>query len=158
MPTRAWASCWVESVWHDGQHGARSRAICFPLKVDTMTEHIDDETGIRTAIDYYVEGIRNGDVEILKRGFHPQAVMCGYLGDSVLATPIQGLYDWVNATPAPSKTGQLFSCTIKSIEITGRVAAAKMSEQWPDGAFTDYFTLLKVEGTWWLVSKTFDAD
>ena len=47
-----------------------------------MTKEIDDEAAIRTAINDYVEGVRTGDVEILKRAFHAQAIMCGYLGDS----------------------------------------------------------------------------
>jgi hypothetical protein len=122
-----------------------------------MAKQSDDEAEIRATIDLYIEGVRTGDVDTLKRGFHPQAIMCGYLGETVLATPIQGLYDWITANPAPAKTGEVFRCSIQSIEVTGRVAAVKMFEQWPDGTFTDYFSLLKVEGRWWIASKTFDT-
>ena len=34
-----------------------------------------DEQGIREAITFYVEGMRTGDVETLKRGFHEQAIL-----------------------------------------------------------------------------------
>ena len=44
-----------------------------------------DEQGIREAITYYAEGMRTGDVETLKRGFHEQAILCGYLGDDFIA-------------------------------------------------------------------------
>ena len=36
-----------------------------------------DEQGIREAIAFYAEGMRTGDVETLKRGFHEQAILCG---------------------------------------------------------------------------------
>ena len=55
-----------------------------------------DEHGIREAINYYIEGMRTGNVEVLRHGFHQQAILCGYLGDEMIAAPIEGLYDWVN--------------------------------------------------------------
>ena len=54
-----------------------------------------DENGIRAAINYYIEGMRTGNVEVLRQGFHQQAILCGYLGDEMIAAPIEGLYDWV---------------------------------------------------------------
>ena len=47
-----------------------------------------DEQGIREAIRFYAEGMRTGDVETLKRAFHEQAILCGYLGDDLIAGPI----------------------------------------------------------------------
>jgi hypothetical protein len=61
-----------------------------------------DENGIREAINYYIEGMRTGNVEVLRQGFHQQAILCGYLGDEMIAAPIEGLYDWVNSNPAPA--------------------------------------------------------
>ena len=43
-----------------------------------MTTSSDEQT-IREAIAFYAEGMRTGDVETLKRGFHEQAILCGYL-------------------------------------------------------------------------------
>ncbi len=69
-----------------------------------------DENGIREAINYYIEGMRTGNVEVLRQGFHQQAILCGYLGDEMIAAPIEGLYDWVNSNPAPVTTGEAFDC------------------------------------------------
>jgi hypothetical protein len=60
-----------------------------------------DESEIRETINYYSEGMRTADVERLKKAFHEQAILCGYLGDELITAPIQGLYDWVDANPAP---------------------------------------------------------
>lgn len=47
-----------------------------------------EETAIREALHYYAEGMRMGNVETLKEGFHQQAILCGYLGDEKTAAPI----------------------------------------------------------------------
>lgn len=117
-----------------------------------------EENGIREAINYYADGMRTGSVEILKQGFHQQAILCGYLSDEMIAAPIEGLYDWVNSNPAPVETGEGFDCSILAIEVTGRVAAATVRETSHEGAVIDYLHLLKDRGRWWIVSKLWDAE
>ena len=116
-----------------------------------------DENGIREAINYYIDGMRTGKVEVLRQGSHQQAILCGYLGDELIGAPIEGLYDWVNSNPAPVTTGEAFDGVVMSLEITGRVASAKVRET-HDGAVIDYFHLLKHEDRWWIVSKLWDTE
>ena len=116
-----------------------------------------EENGIREAINYYADGMKKGSVEILKKGFHRQAILCGYLGDEMIAAPIEGLYDWVQSNPPPAETGEVFDCLILAIEITGRVAAATVRETSHEGDVIDYFHLLKDRDRWWIVSKLWDA-
>jgi Putative lumazine-binding len=117
-----------------------------------------EEAEIRETINYYAEGMRTGNVETLKQGFHQQAILCGYLGDEMIAAPIEGLYDWVNSNPAPAETGDVFDCSILAIEVTGRVATATVRETSHEGDVIDYFHLLKDKNRWWIVSKLWDAE
>jgi hypothetical protein len=117
-----------------------------------------EENGIRVAINYYIEGMRTGSVEILKKGFHQRAILCGYLGDETIAAPIEGLYEWVQSNPAPAETGEVFDCLILAIEVTGRVATATVRETSHEGAVIDYFHLLKDRDRWWIVSKLWDVE
>jgi hypothetical protein len=117
-----------------------------------------DEQGIREAIAFYAEGMRTGDVETLKRGFHEQAILCGYLGDDLIAGPIAELYNWVAASPAPAATGDPFSCETLGIEMTGRVATARVRESDHHGVVIDHFHLLKVGERWSIVSKLWDTE
>jgi hypothetical protein len=102
--------------------------------------------------------MRAGDVETLKRGFHEQAILCGYLGDDLIAGPIVELYDWVAANPAPASPGDPFSCETLGIELTGRVATARVRERDRHGVVVDHFHLLKVGERWSIVSKLWDAE
>ena len=76
----------------------------------------------------------------------------------MIAAPIEGLYEWVEANPAPSATGEIFECVILTIEITGRVAAAKARETSHEGDVIDYFHLLSDGNRWSIVSKLWDAE
>jgi hypothetical protein len=67
------------------------------------------ENGIREAIHFYSEGMRTHNVEILKKGFHLQAILCGYLGDEMFAAPIQGLYDWLLPIPLHQRPERLLT-------------------------------------------------
>ena len=118
----------------------------------------DEENGIREAINYYVEGTRTGNVETLKEGFHEQAILSGYLGDELIAAPIEGYYEWVAGNPSPAATGDVFECSVLAIEVTGRAAAATVRETSHDEVVIDYFHLLKVQDRWWIVSKLWDAE
>ncbi len=115
---------------------------------------LSDESGIREAINHYAEGMGAAKVEILKEAFHRQAILCGYLGDEMIAAPIEGLYDWVSSNPVP----EIFNLSILAIEITGRVATAKVRETDSYGDVIDYFHLLKDGDRWWIVSKLWDAE
>jgi hypothetical protein len=117
-----------------------------------------DEQGIREAVAFYAEGMQTGNVETLKRGFHDQAILCGYLGDHLIAGPIVELYDWVASNPAPAATGAPFSCETLGIETTGRVATAKVRESDSHGVVIDHLHLLKIGERWSIVSKLWDAE
>ena len=103
-----------------------------------------EEDGIRKAVDYYSGGMRTADTETLEKAFHDQAILCGYLGDELIAAPIQALYDWVGSNPAPEG----YECSILDIDITNRAAAAKVLEKDAHGEFVDSFQWLKIDGRW----------
>lgn len=117
-----------------------------------------EEAGIREAVQRYIEGMRTHTLDGLKKGFHQQAILCGYLGDEMIAAPIEALYEWVAANPAPAQTGERFECSILAIEVTGRVAAATVRETSDEGSVIDYFHLLKDDSGWRIVSKLWDAE
>ena len=118
-----------------------------------------EQDGIRQAINFYIDGLREGSVETLKQAFHSEATMCGYFGETLMVVPIQGLYDFVGSNPAPAKTGEPFSASVAAIEVAGSVASARITEKSYQGFdFTTFFQLLKIDGRWWIVGKVFNID
>lgn len=124
-----------------------------------MNAAATEQDGIHQAINFYIEGLREGSVETLKRAFYAEATMCGYLGETMMVVPIQGLYDFVASHDAPAKTGEPFEASVAAIEVAGSVASVRITEKSYQGFdFTTFFHLLKIDGRWWIVGKIFNVD
>jgi hypothetical protein len=118
-----------------------------------------EQDGIRQTIDLYIDGLREGSVDTLKQAFHAEATMCGHLGDTLLAGPIQALYDFVDSHDAPAKSGEPFEASVAAMEVAGSAASARISEKSYQGLdFTTFFQLLKIDGRWWIVGKVFNVE
>ncbi len=123
------------------------------------TTAVLEHDGIYQAINFYIDGLREGSVDTLKQAFHADATMCGYLGETMMIVPIQGLYDFVSSHDAPATTGEPFEASVASIEVAGSVASVRIMERSYQGFnFTTFFHLLKIEGRWWIVGKVFNVD
>jgi hypothetical protein len=127
-----------------------------------MSARNSELPNIRKVVDLYIDGVKNGNLESLRKAFHPQASMFGYKGQDLFITPIAGLYDYIAGTTPPAKdgtAGKEYACTITSISVSGHAATVEMAmEPYHEHDFVDYFQLLKVDGRWWIVSKLFHAD
>jgi hypothetical protein len=124
-----------------------------------MTKTTTEEGSIRDTIQLYIDGIHNGDTALLKKAFHPQAMMYGTSGANVTVTAIEGLYAYVEGAEPPVRSGDLHKCSIISIRVAGNTSSVEMTEEQTYGHnYVNYFHLLKVEGQWLIVSKSYNAE
>jgi hypothetical protein len=113
---------------------------------------------IKETVQLYIDGIHEGDAGLLKKAFHPQAMMFGTSGDKVTVTPIEGLYAFVEANVPPARSGELHQCSIVSVRVAGNTASVEMTEDQTYGHnYVNYFHLLKIDGEWKIVSKSYNA-
>jgi len=111
-----------------------------------------DIEAISSVIGNYTEGGRKGDALITKLAFRENATIHGYIGGSLLAGPIQILYDWISENPSSPD----LEAKIDNIDLAHTIAAARVeSTGWLGNRFTDQFTLLKEDGEWTITSKVF---
>ena len=111
-----------------------------------------ERDAIAKAIQHYIDGAVSGRGDDMKLGFHSQATIFGYVGDDLLAGPIQQLFDWNDANGPATE----LQARIASIDITGTVATVRLElENWTGSQYTDLFTLLKVDGEWKIMNKVF---
>lgn len=119
-------------------------------------EYESDERSVRAAIQLYIDGAREGDVAKVRSAFHPQARMSGYLQGELLVGGPEPFYDAVQNAPAPSKSGEPYRAEISRIDVAGPAASLVLEEgPYLGMQFTTYFHLLKVDGRWQIVAKTF---
>ena len=74
------------------------------------------------------------------------------MGDDLLAGPIQQLYDWNDANGPAAE----LQAGIPKIDLIGTVATVRLElDNWTGSRYTDFFTLLKVDGEWKIMNKVF---
>jgi hypothetical protein len=120
--------------------------------MSTPQSNTDDARQIEALLQTYIDGARTGSNDQLRPIFHEMATICGYVGPDLFAGPIAAFYDWHtgNGPAADVKAGEV------SIDIEGSAASARIEiENWTGHRFTDFFTLVRIDGRWQILSKVF---
>jgi hypothetical protein len=113
---------------------------------------VQEYDAIANAIQHYIDGGRTGKSAEMKRAFHADATIFGYVGPDLFGGPIQGMFDW-NDKNGPAAQMQV---RIASVDVAGSIATARLEiDNWTGHRFTDMFTLLKTNGEWKIISKVF---
>lgn len=113
---------------------------------------LSEYDAIAQTIQQYIDGGKTGHTEEMKKAFHPDATIFGYVGPDLFAGPIQGLFDWNDRNGAATD----LQGRIASIDVVESVATVRLElDNWGVHRFTDMFTLLKVDGQWKIMNKVF---
>ncbi len=116
----------------------------------TITQ--DEHDAITRTVQHYIDGAKSGRSDDMKPAFHADAWIFGYGATGLLASPIQELFNRVDAgQPAPD-----VKADIVGIDVGDTVATVRLElDEWTGRRFTDMFTLLKVDGDWKIINKVF---
>ena len=116
------------------------------------TANTDDAAQIRQLMHIYAKGARNGNNDTLRPIFHELATICGYVGPDLFAGPIEMFYDW-HSENGPAADAQFDE---PAIDMEGTTASVRIEiHNWTGHRFTDFFTLVKIDGHWQILSKVF---
>ena len=115
-----------------------------------------EEAAVRAALEHYFRGHATGQGEHFRKVFHTDSKLYAIREDKFWSiTSEQYISRASGSAPADEAKRKR---TIESVDITGSAAIAKVVLDYPQVKFTDYMSLLKVDGTWMIVNKTFHAE
>lgn len=115
------------------------------------TDEADDV--VRVASDYYAAMV-NADGDELRRVFHPKASIIGNFGG---ALEFAGLEDFIAGT-GDAKTGDgPFETRLDGLTLLGDTANVTFSGYSYGAWITDHLSMLKIDGRWRIVAKTYYA-
>ena len=121
-----------------------------------MDDRTDPETAaIEALVQDYFLGMYEGDVERLRRIFHPQCWLFGESRGESHEFPLSGFLDQIASVPVPKAEGEPFDMRLVSIDRTGSVAMAKVEVRYQGRQYTDFLTLQKAAVSWSIVGKAF---
>ncbi|MBW1710798.1 MAG: nuclear transport factor 2 family protein [Deltaproteobacteria bacterium] len=123
-----------------------------------MSKNASDLELITKTIQLYFDGMYHSDVEKLRKAFHPNANLYGYLEGELALIPLDNWLAHVRGVPAPFENGEEYDMRIVSTDVTGAVATVKVADLYIGRRFTDYLSMVKIDDGWVIVNKTFHYD
>jgi hypothetical protein len=112
--------------------------------------------GPRAPLELYLKGHATGDGEYFRRAFHPDAKIQGNREGKLYSRTREEFAAGAPGKPADDEA--LRKRRIVSVDVVDDAAFAKIELDYPKVKFTDYMTLLKVDGEWRIMSKVYHAD
>jgi hypothetical protein len=115
-----------------------------------------DFAEVSALLAVYFDGLHHSDTTRLARVFHPEAHYFTATGGTLLHLDMARYLPIVDARPSPASRDEARADRILAIEFAGPVTAfAKVECAIAPRHFTDFLTLVKVEGAWRIVAKVF---
>ena len=109
----------------------------------------------RTLEDYF-SGIYEGDVNKIDTVFLPEASLFSATDGPLSSISLAEYLEMVRNRPSPASTNAENADRIYSIDMAApEMALAKVGLRVGEKLFTDYLTLLMVEGRWRIIAKAY---
>jgi len=119
----------------------------------------DDRAAIEAVVQTYLDGLYEGDVEKLAAAFHPTSSLTYEENGALTPLPRDQWLEAVRTRPSPKSRGLPRHDRILQIDQASATAAfVKLNCAIPPRYFTDYLSLLKVEGRWQVAQKVFATE
>jgi hypothetical protein len=112
-----------------------------------------EKAAARIPLENYLQGHATGNPEFMRKAFHTEGNLIfireGKYSTRSFAEYINGM----SGKPAPDEDKR--KRWIESLDVAGNAAVGKIILDYPTGKFVDYMSLLKINGEWKIINKSF---
>jgi hypothetical protein len=116
----------------------------------------DERNAIEQAVQTYLDGLYEGDADKLASVFHETSALTYEQDGKLTVLTREQWLKWVRERPKPKDKGLPRDDVILLVDQAGPTTAlVKVKCQIPPRYFTDYLSLLKVDGCWVVAQKVF---
>ncbi len=115
---------------------------------------VGEEAAVRAVVESYLHGLKFNDVTGFQKAFWPDAKLYFVRKSGELGQLTQ--QDWYKGFAANAGKEEPGTLRIAAVDVTGTVASAKIQEDYAEGRYVDYLSLVKFGGHWKIVNKVYD--
>ncbi len=124
-----------------------------PLAALAQTGAATDDAAVRATVSNYLNRLKHNDVESLKLAFYPEAKLFFVKKDGQLGQLTQE--QWYKSFVSSAGQEEKGDLQISAVDITGNAASVKVVEVYDTAKYSDYLSLLKLDGGWKIVNKIY---
>lgn len=109
---------------------------------------------IQNVIQDYFQGYQQADTSLIQNAFHPKTKLLSIIDGKMEVTEME---DWLKSLEARRARGdiRIGKLKIESIDVTDQAASVKLKIRFQTFEFTDYLSLLRIDGMWVIVGKIY---
>jgi Putative lumazine-binding len=115
-----------------------------------------DRAAASVPINQYLKANATGDGRLILKIFHKDAKIIGLEDGKMVSWTVKQFAGFYSGKPADDEAKRKRSFEI--ISLTGDAAVARVVLDYPSVKYTDHMNLLKVNGEWKIVNKTFNTE
>ena len=113
---------------------------------------------IEQTIQTYYNSMYFSDGSLVRKIFHQDAKITGYLNKKLLRQSVEDFASFVeNQKPSPKEKEDKIILQILSLDIGKTTAVAKVRDNYIGMIFVDTLSLIKVENNWQIYNKLFEV-
>lgn len=129
-----------------------------PISSERASEAIDktETEAVKSPLENYLKGHATGDGAFIRRAFHADARITAVRDGKLLNLSVAEFAERFGGKPADDEAKR--QRRIESIDVAGNSAVGKIILDYPSVKFVDYMTLLKIDGEWKIINKSFYAE
>jgi hypothetical protein len=109
----------------------------------------------KAPLQNYIRAHETGNADFMRKAFTSDAKIVGYMGGNMISWSLEQYAGRFSGKPANDESQRRRSFEI--LDLAGDAAVGKVVLDYPTVKFVDYMTLLKIDGEWKIVNKSFNA-
>lgn len=131
-------------------------SITFLFSTQIIVGQVKESEAVKLPLNKYLAAHATGNRELIHQAFYKDARIMAFRDGNFTNWSVEEFAERFNGKPADDEAKR--KRAIKTIEISGTAAIAKIVLDYPTIRFTDLMTLLKIDGEWKIVNKSFFAE
>lgn len=118
-----------------------------------MRNYEDNTAAVAAVLSNYFKGVFNGDVDLLRRIFHPQALVAGDINGQRYFKTLNEYLEGVKNRKSPRELNETFRMEVITIEIINSIAIVKAHLPMFEYNYYDLLSLNNINGNWIIMNK-----
>lgn len=113
----------------------------------------DEREAAKAPLNDYLQAQSTGNPELIRKAFFPDARIMAFSDEKLTNLSVEEFAARFNGKAAADEA--MRKREITDLNVSGNAASAKIVLDYPNVKFTDYMNLLKINGEWKIVNKSF---